>query len=690
MEDKRTSYEKINLDMFGKKISLFFNGNETDGTTFGKVMTFTYVGLYIILFLIFTCMVILKNNGSYYDSEINPEELTEVKLNNDLLYFGFSLQNAQTYDSYLDETIYYPKAYYKQAKRENNIWKWEIEEIEIEKCKIEKFGKKYQSLFATKPLENLYCFKNLSHILKGHYIYDEYSLYAVSIFPCVNTTENNNSCKSTEEIENKMENSYFTIELENIGLSPKNHSYPAQPIIENLYTSIGSGLLREFHVLLELVQIQTDDNLIFEDFKTENYLRYYKNIPMLSIRKNNIQNGESVCNFELKLSDKIKIQKRSYTKIYTSLSNTGGVMIFIRGLIFLVSFLPVQTLHELNVINKLFKIDKSKKELALNNLKKFKVMALKHSATSSFGNKKNNKIKRDKIILSSFFGKDKDKGMIDIVRKGKQQRTYISKINHKIRSSNIKTNYNQKKNQNNINYFYIREGDSVSNSNLVNKKNDNYKNDDSRTKINAEISNNIINRINHIDISELVDNKDDNSKHKNIKNENFKIGNVSSFAVQKEQIENNNNFDFKNYLKSESFIRSPQIIKKNNSDKAINKFKTRYPLIDALSSSNNKEKKLKLSYFETYFVRICKGKMKSKNILLFEEITDCYRKYLDVIKIFRNQIVFDRLIENNMYIEQAQKLRILNNQSKKKPLTTSPQIIEKKIEQKLLIRNNFN
>ena len=683
MGNKNIDCGKITLDMFGKKISLFFNGNETDGTTFGKMMTFIYIGLYIILFLVTTITVLLKNGGNYYDSELTPTKLPEIKLNHDLLYFGFSLQNAKTYDSYLDESIYYPKAYYKQAKRENNIWKWEIEEIEIEKCKLEKFGKNYQNLFSNKPLNNLYCFKNINHILKGHYIYDEYSLYSISIFPCVNKTENNYSCKSKEEIENKIENSLFSVEMESIGLNPNNHSYPAQPIAENLYTSIGTEFIREFHIFLEIVQIQTDENLIFENFKKENFLRYSKNTPMLSIKKNIMKEGNSVCDFELKLSDKIKVQKRSYTKIYSSLSNTGGAMVFIRVLIVLFSFLPVQTLHELNVINKLFKIDKSKKALALNNLKKFKVLALQHTINSSFVSKNNDGSEGNKIILSSRLRNNLtniNRRMLNIITKNTQQTVQNNEIISKISDSNNDSNF-LSKSKNNFSRFYKKSPkityDSFPTVNFEVKKNETYKNNNSTLHLIPEHNNiNIISKINHIDISKIIDNGENSCKSKHIKTDELKIDSVSDFSPQKDKTDEINNFSFVNHQKRYSLNNSFQVNKKNNSEKMIFTLKSRFSLHNAYKN-NGKENKLKLTYLETYFVRVCKGKMKSKNILLFEEITDCYRKYLDVIKIFRNQVVFDRLIENNINIEKLQKLDLLNNRPRKKSKTISPKKISK-------------
>ena len=39
--------------------------------------------------------------------------------------------------------------------------------------------------------------------LEGHIIYDVYSLFYISFFPCVNTTENNDMCAPIEEIQQK-------------------------------------------------------------------------------------------------------------------------------------------------------------------------------------------------------------------------------------------------------------------------------------------------------------------------------------------------------------------------------------------------------------------------------------------------------------------------------------------------------
>ena len=61
------------------------------------------------------------------------------------------MEVLEIYVPFIDETIYFPKAYYKIAKRNGNKWNWEIKLLELEKCNITKFNKN--------TLDNLYCLK---------------------------------------------------------------------------------------------------------------------------------------------------------------------------------------------------------------------------------------------------------------------------------------------------------------------------------------------------------------------------------------------------------------------------------------------------------------------------------------------------------------------------------------------------
>ena len=78
---------------------------------------------------------------------------------------------------------------------------WEKKEIELEICRIENFGKSFQAKFNHNVWDNLYCFKEMNETLLGHFNYDYYSMFFIQLFPCKNTTKNNNHCKPLEVID---------------------------------------------------------------------------------------------------------------------------------------------------------------------------------------------------------------------------------------------------------------------------------------------------------------------------------------------------------------------------------------------------------------------------------------------------------------------------------------------------------
>ena len=139
--------------------------------------------------------MIEKSHGTFYVTYEYEKEPPSIKLSNENFYGGFALENPETYDEFIDETIYYPKAYYKRAEIHGKTWDWFVKEIELEKCQIEKFNPFHRDKFKGKELNNLYCFKEVNETLMGHYSYDNYSLFSISLFPCINSTKNNNHCK---------------------------------------------------------------------------------------------------------------------------------------------------------------------------------------------------------------------------------------------------------------------------------------------------------------------------------------------------------------------------------------------------------------------------------------------------------------------------------------------------------------
>ena len=295
------------LDMFGKEPSLFYKGRTKKTSVLGNILSFSFILLYFVLFLYKLIRMIKKLDISFYDTYTYEIEPPAMKLSSNNFYGGFALEHPITYDVFIDEGIYIPKAYFKRAERQGENFDWQVTELELERCKLENFGSIYQEKFKTKTLDNLYCFKNMDFVLEGHFSYDLYSFFYIQFFPCVNTSTKHD-CKPLEEIDFYLKNTFISFQLQDIELTPNNYESPIRPRDVDVYTTVGKKLFQEIHAYFQVVDIETDLDWIgfdeFENFRSDIYLKYDEMVIMSNIIENDIyETGESFCDFTIKLAE---------------------------------------------------------------------------------------------------------------------------------------------------------------------------------------------------------------------------------------------------------------------------------------------------------------------------------------------------------------------------------------------------
>ena len=78
-----------------------------------------------------------KRDISFFDIYSLTDETPTIKINKNNFYGGFALEVPNSYDHFIDETIYRPEAYFKKAVRNGVDWIWKIKKVELEKCKLE-------------------------------------------------------------------------------------------------------------------------------------------------------------------------------------------------------------------------------------------------------------------------------------------------------------------------------------------------------------------------------------------------------------------------------------------------------------------------------------------------------------------------------------------------------------------------
>ena len=282
-----TSKNFLKFDMYSKYIGFFYNKQEKVGSYLGLLLTVGYVFVSIILFIYQIIRTVKRSELKVYDTKIYAQEMPSIEVNIDQLYFAFALEDPLTSNRFIDERIYIPKvAFIDKVKKNNELVTVNTTSLPLERCNVKNFGKNYQHLFVEDELNNSYCLKDFNYTLTfaGGYKYERFTYIRLRIYPCVNSTSNNFSCRPQEDIDHYLKSGYFSIVIKDFGLNPSNYSFPVLPTYQDLYTTIDKQIYRNYILNFGVTEIRTDTGLFEEDIKVDRYFQYRKDIQTFTFR----------------------------------------------------------------------------------------------------------------------------------------------------------------------------------------------------------------------------------------------------------------------------------------------------------------------------------------------------------------------------------------------------------------------
>ena len=502
----------FNFDMYARSPNFYFKNHDRINTCFGTLLTLIYIVVSLTLFIYQLIMTIQRKNFKVYDSTIYGQEMPFIDLNSNTLYFAFGLEDPQTMNRFIDDSIYVAKiVFVDKAKINDELVTVYQQNLDFEKCNVINFGENYQHLFLEDELNNSYCLKKFERnlTLAGGYKYERFSYIRIRIYPCVNSTENNFTCKSQEEIDRFMSSGYFSIILKDIGLNPSNYSIPVLPTLQDLYTTIDKKIYKNYILNLGVTEIHTDIGLFQEKIKTQKYLQFRKEMETFTFRnEEEYYQGKSVIIAQLKLDDNINVQTRSYVKIPEIFSTIGGYMQLMNTAFLLLSIIVNKFNLELKILNSIFKFNLKKKKIImklqkLNDWEDMRVSSI-HSPTVNFkkmtnishhldlldNKSKNSLIKENEINNISYLNLSENKNDAEnkskniILKKIKRKSNALPFENSKMELSNKISKKNLNLNLRNTQDHHKENG---TNYNLLNSKKNNFFNEMSYKDFNDNI-----------------------------------------------------------------------------------------------------------------------------------------------------------------------------------------------------------
>ena len=259
----------LDLDLFGKETELYYKGRAKRSSFIGILFTLIYLCTYIGALLYIFIRLLKKTNIIFYDSYDFKGEPPNITLNSDIFYGGIALGNHSTNQTFVDNSIYSVKAYYKRGVKINNVWNWETIPLDLEICKLEKFGEKYRDIFKDKSIDQLYCISNINHTLQGHSTDDVYSYFHISFFPCMNDSNNDYHCQPQEIIDNYLTRTFVTFKMEDIDLTPQFYYSPVSLRRREVTTNLWANLFQDIYYYFQVINIETDKDILGFDFLEE-------------------------------------------------------------------------------------------------------------------------------------------------------------------------------------------------------------------------------------------------------------------------------------------------------------------------------------------------------------------------------------------------------------------------------------
>ena len=460
------------IDFYGKPPELYFKGKTKKVTWIGRIFTIIFIFIYIVFFAYKLYRISQRIDITFYDTYSDKGDTPFINVTNENFNIAFSLLDGSSGEPIIDETIYYPLAYFKDD---------EIKEIELEPCSIDKIGSKYKQFFEESKIDKYYCLNKVNQTLRAYM-----NSFAFKIFPCKNSTENNNHCKSKEIIDYYLNGNNFVITLEDILITPLNFKYPIKERTNELYTTLFKTFGQYLYIEMQLVNIETNNNIIGFDFltkeKTEEYIKYdtLEIIPQPGYDLDDKNNNYPVCEIEIQLKDKVLSEKRQYTQLIDVLGEVGGFMEIISSFFGAICSFIVDILYEKSIVNNLFSFDLDKKIISIKNNKKNLGLKDNNERTanenihqfnqlpSTFDNKR---IKK-KTIFEDFTNKElNDKNSENILINKKSKRNIME-------TNSYMENYENQSVKNNIKADYMKESNIIinmkkNNKDLINEKENN-------------------------------------------------------------------------------------------------------------------------------------------------------------------------------------------------------------------------
>ena len=356
----------LNLDLFGKVPEFYYKGKTKKNTIIGLVFTFIQISLFLAFLIYKLVRMIKRKDVKYYDTNAFNEEIPSITITNEQFYGAFTVGGS------IDETLYYITAQYISGTKNRFGWNNTVVDLELETCKLEKFGEKYRDFFKDETLNESYCLKDINLKLEGFSYLKNFSYVNVKVFPCINQTKDGRPCKDFNTLLNFFKMNYVEFKVQDNLLTPERYKSPVKPFRKDIQCPIYLQVYQKMHSYIQIVRIETDEDIygigLKPKHKLDVFTKYSDSFVIAAPGTiETLKNGQPVCDITLQLAANVLTQRRNYTTLLEVMGDVGGFMEFLYGAFRILLSFVIDESYEKSLVNNLFSFNKSLKLTIFKN-----------------------------------------------------------------------------------------------------------------------------------------------------------------------------------------------------------------------------------------------------------------------------------------------------------------------------------
>ena len=263
----------LKLDFLGRAQGFTIASKNNYQTYFGSFISMGLVCTFIYFVLVFGIDMI-KHSKPYLVmttyQEINNDKLALTREN---FVFSIGLQNPSTSYStlYINESIYTLTLYAEtNIRTKEGVNEATLKQMPMIRCSEFHFNL-VEDYFKLLELDNLYCLNITEDLyLQGEFGQESWKYLNFQFSKCVNSSANNNTCKSQEEIDKRLDGGYIGVFMNDLAVHPNDYQTPFHSYGKNLFSTFNAREYADIWLYLKRVQVNTDQGLVFDSVYKQN------------------------------------------------------------------------------------------------------------------------------------------------------------------------------------------------------------------------------------------------------------------------------------------------------------------------------------------------------------------------------------------------------------------------------------